>query len=304
MRKLLALATAAVGISAGSALAADMGVVRKAPPAPPPPAWDIAFGGAVMSDYNFRGVSQSNTGPSATAYIEPQIPIGFGTLYVGLAGYAIDWPSCTVTCPPGYGFTSPSAEIDIYGGWRNSWGPFSVDLGVLYYYYPKETFNGFTSDSDFWEIYAKFGYAITPSLSIGANIFYSPDVLNYSETFATLGIAADAEGIYAALTAKWVLPWTVGSLGAYVSGELGHWWLDDVGFIAAGLTDPSYTYWNVGLAFTYKVITVDLRYHGTDMSVADCAAFLLTGVPNRSNNWCDDRFIVAVKFDTALSQLK
>ena len=53
--------------------------------------------------------------------------------------------------------------------------------------------------------------------------------------------------------------------------------------IGAGLigTDPSYTYWNVGLAITYKTVTVDLRYHGTDQSVADCNSFLLVTPGNR-----------------------
>ena len=125
-----------------------------------------------MTDYNFRGVSQSNRGPSAGgAYFEPQLNTGFGTLYVGLAGYAIEWPS---TINPPFGFTDPSAEIDIYGGWRNTWGAFSLDLGLLYYYYPEEIFNGFTRDSDFLEIYAKGAYAITPAFTVGANAFSRP----------------------------------------------------------------------------------------------------------------------------------
>jgi uncharacterized protein (TIGR02001 family) len=305
MKKYAVAALAALALTAAPASAADLIAKAKPAAAPPAPAWDVAFGGVVMSDYNFRGVSQSNKGPSAGAYAEGQLTVPFGTLYAGLAGVAIDWPSCTAaTCPPGYGFTNPSAEIDITGGWRNTWGKFSLDLGFIYYYYPKETFNGATSDSDFWEIYAKAAYAITPDLTVGASIFYTPDLLNYSETFAASSISADAGAVYAALNAKWVLPWKHGDLGAFISGELGHWWIDDTGFIALGFTDPSYTYWNVGLAFTYKVFTLDLRYHGTDMSKADCGAFLLTGVPNRSNNWCDDTFIAALKFDTTLSALK
>ncbi|MPZ59349.1 MAG: hypothetical protein GEU91_23275 [Rhizobiales bacterium] len=303
MRKLVLSVVAASGLIA-PAFAADVPSATKAPPivaVATTPVFDIAFGGVVMSDYNFRGVSQSNRGPSGGAYVEPQFITPIGTLYVAVAGYAIDWPSGA-----GYGFTSPSAEIDFYGGWRNSWGPFSIDIGAIYYFYPKETFNGFTGDSDFWEVYGKLGYAITPDLSVGANVFYTPDLLNYGETFRTIGVAADASAVYASLTGKWVLPWKANDVGAFVSGELGHWWIDDAGFTnpLVGLTDPSYTYWNVGLGITYKAITLDLRYHGTDMSKADCGAFLVTGVPNRSNNWCDDTFIVALKFDTTVSALK
>jgi uncharacterized protein (TIGR02001 family) len=280
------------------AAAADLPRKVASPPPPPPPGppvFDIAFGGIIMSDYNFRGVSQSNKGPSAGAYVEPQFNTPIGTLYVGLAGYAINWPSGFA-----YGFTDPSAEIDFYGGWRGSFGPFSLDLGAIYYYYPKEIFNGFTSDSDFWEVYAKAGFAITPDLSIGGNVFYTPDLLNYSASFA----AAEVDAVYASATAKWVLPWKAGDLGAFISGEVGHWWIDDANWVAVGLSDPSYTYYNVGIAFTFKALTLDLRYHGTDQNVQDCANFLLVSVGNSSNNWCDDTFIVALKFDTTLNALK
>jgi uncharacterized protein (TIGR02001 family) len=306
MKKFLLPAVIAIAASVSQASAADLGkmVTKAAPPPAPAPTWDVAFGASVMSDYNFRGVSQSNKGASASAYFEPQFFTPVGTFYVGVAGYAIDWPSS-----PAYGFTNPSAEIDFYGGWRNTWGAFSLDLGFLYYYYPKEIWNGFTDNSDFWEVYAKLAYAITPDLVVGANAFYSPDVLNYSETFNTLanlglGIPGDAAGLYASGTLKWVTPWKWGDLGSFISGELGHWWIEKDAFIAAGYVNPSYTYYNAGLAFTYKALTLDLRYHGTDQDDADCAAFLLSAVGNPSNDWCGDTFIVSFKGDTTLNALK
>jgi len=301
--KKVVLSVVALAASMAPALAADLVKKGPAPVAVAAPAavspWDIAFGGVITTDYTFRGVSQSNRGPSAGAYFEPQFNTGFGTLYVGLAGYSIDWPSA-----PAYGFTDPSAEIDLYGGWRNTWGAFSLDLGLIYYYYPKEIFNGFTTDSDFLEIYAKASYAVTSAFTIGANVFYTPDLLNYGETFATAGINADAEAVYASLTAKWVTPWTYGDLGAYISGEVGHWWIDNNGWAAALLPDPSYTYYNAGIAFTYKAITLDLRYHGTDQNVAECRSFLLIGPGNPASKWCDDTFIASLKFDTTLMALK
>jgi hypothetical protein len=72
MKKLVLLATALAMIS-GSAFAADMPLkaVKAPPPAPFDP-WDVAFGGALMSDYIFRGVTQSNHQPSVAAYFEPR----------------------------------------------------------------------------------------------------------------------------------------------------------------------------------------------------------------------------------------
>ncbi len=296
------LAAGAFGLLLGAtAMAADYPVkALKAPPPPPPPAFDVAIGAVVWSDYNFRGVSQTNRGPSGGAYFEAQFNTSVGTWYAGIAAWGVDWPGT-----PAFGFTSPSAEIDIYGGWRNTWGAFSLDLGYIYYWYPREINNGFTTNSDFWEVYAKAAYAFTPDFTLGVNVFYTPDLLHYSQTFLTItGTATDATALYASLTAKWVLPWKSGDLGAYVSGELGHWWIKGAPFVAVGGVDPDYTYYNAGLAFTYKALTLDLRFHGNDMNTITCASFLLSAVGNPSNRWCGDAFIVALKFDTTLSALK
>jgi uncharacterized protein (TIGR02001 family) len=294
---------------AGPAMAADA-PVRKAPAAaaatPPPPPFDIAFGAAVSNDYNFRGVSQSNRGWSGGGYVEPQWNGPWGQFYLGVAGWRVDMPNT-----PAYLFTGMTSEIDLYGGWRKTFDKLSVDLGLIYYYYPGEKFNGLTNDSDFWEIYWKGSYAVTGDLTVGANVFYTPDLLHYSKTFAAVGVNQKAPSVYASLTGKYVLPWKQGDWGSYVSGELGHWWIDDSGFLAAGpalsgaaYTDPSYTYWNAGLAFTYKIWTLDLRYHGNDMGVLECTSFLVSVVGNPSNKWCKDAYIATLKFDTSWTALK
>lgn len=112
-------------------------------------------------------------------------------------------------------------------------------------------------------------------------------------------------GVYGSVSGSWTLPWKVGDFGASVSGELGRWWLDNVISTNTGLfVDPSYTYWNAGLSFTYKVITLDPRYHGTDQNRTECGDFLLVAVANPAIKWCSDTFIAALKFDTSLSALK
>jgi len=68
-----------------------------------------------------------------------------------------------------------------------------------------------------------------------------------------------------------------------------------------GTANPSYSYWNAGIAFTYKGLTLDLRYHGTDQSVQNCANFLVVGLGNQSNSWCDDEFVASLKFDTSVA---
>src|SRR6266702_5621955 len=103
MKKLALLATALAMVS-GSALAADMAV--KAVKAPPPAAfdpWDVAFGSAIMNDYIFRGITQSNHKPSVAAYFEPRYNITKDVqLYAGMSAESISFPN------------GAAAELDFY----------------------------------------------------------------------------------------------------------------------------------------------------------------------------------------------
>src|SRR5436305_10945945 len=124
--KNVALLATALAMVTGSAFAADMPL--KALKAPPPAAfdpWDIAFGGAVMSDYIFRGVTQSNHQASVTAYFEPRYNINKDLqLYVGTSVESISFAN------------RAAAEVDIYGGIRPTFGAFAFDIGVWGYLYP------------------------------------------------------------------------------------------------------------------------------------------------------------------------
>src|SRR6266568_5288895 len=113
MKKIALLATALAMVT-GSALAADMAVkaVKAPPPAPFEP-WDIAFGSAIMNDYIFRGITQSNHKPSVTAYFEPRYNVTKDVqLYVGTSFESISFPN------------RAAAEVDVYGGARVTLGAF------------------------------------------------------------------------------------------------------------------------------------------------------------------------------------
>src|SRR3979411_1983844 len=123
--KKLVLVAAALAIS-GSAFAADLHVKAvKAPPPPPFEPWDLAFGSAIMNDYIFRGVTQSNHKPSVAAYFEPRYNINKDVqLYIGTSFESISFPN------------RAAAEVDIYGGIRPTIGMFAFDFGVWGYLYP------------------------------------------------------------------------------------------------------------------------------------------------------------------------
>ncbi|HYV29579.1 MAG TPA: TorF family putative porin [Candidatus Binatia bacterium] len=339
--KKMVLVAAMLAMTAGSSLAADMAVKAvRAPPPPPFEPWDFAFGSALMNDYIFRGVTQSNHKPSVAAYFEPRYNLNKDLqLYIGVAGESISFPN------------RAAAEIDVYGGIRPTFGMFAFDFGVWGYLYPggqcfnsaafpgsgipgseigcvingNLPFNGNVAkkDASFYEGYAKVNVTLNDQWQVGVNEYYSPNFLN-------LG----AWGDYASITAKWTAPGTIfgtSGVGMYISGEFGRQWLGTsdsfygvtqfAGFpnYTAGIPEPSYNTWNVGVGFTYKVFTLDLRYSDTNLSKASCNAFT-SDYSTRSfspafitpinpggfgSNWCGATGIVKFSADlTAMTNLK
>ena len=283
MKKFLMSAVAAVTMCGTAAIAADMPVKAPRPAPAPVSPWDWAFGAALMSDYNFRGISQSNRGPSVTAYSETRYNVNPSVQFYLASQY---W---AVTLP-----TNPTAEVDMFGGVRFTVGNFGLDIGGMYYWYPRErqhatgvagapfpsypNGNLTLDQTDFWEVYGKATYeVIKDKFWLGANVYYSPSWLN-----------TGASGLYASGTAKIGLPsfqiaaFGMGEVGWYISGEGGYYWLGTTDVVPVVFTPaialPDYATWNVGIAFTWKVATLDLRYYDTNLSKENCYVF--TGDPN------------------------
>lgn len=267
MKKVVLSVVAALAVTAAPAFAADMPVKAKPimPVAAPSP-WDVAFGTSFATNYVLRGISQSDNKPSVSGYFEPRYNINPNVqLYVGLAGYSL-WS----------GYAGGAAtEWDLYGGVRLTFGALSFDFGLVYYFYP-----GATPDIDYLEGYAKAAYAVTDAFTLGANLTYSNDVANTGNTY-----------YWISGTAKYVLPITSVPFGIYVSGELGYQAYD-----FAGPVDT--TFWNAGIGFTYKAATLDLRYHDTDLSDAECV------VTGGATNYCGAAYVAKLSFDTTLNSIK
>ena len=210
--------------------------------------------------------------------------------------------------------------------------PLAFDFGFIYYWYPRErqvfqtapfvsgvgtaTFvnTGLAQtvrDSDYWEVYGKVTWdVIKDKFALGANFYYSPDWLG-----------SGAFGFYASGTAKLTMqsfnfPTLVGpkEVGWYISGEVGHYSLGTADkFVGVPAFDlPDYWTWNVGVAFTHGVFTLDLRYYDTDLTKQECfvATSDLRGMVGGTNpvgqsKWCGSAFVVATKFDlTVLTNVK
>jgi hypothetical protein len=96
-----------------------------------------------------------------------------------------------------------------------------------------------------------------------------------------------------------------------VSGELGRYFLGTTDGFYGFTKLPDYTYWNVGLTYTYKALSLDLRYHDTNLSKGECS--LITGnnaaiapIGNGSNQskWCSAAFIATLSVDITGASLK
>jgi uncharacterized protein (TIGR02001 family) len=302
MKKIVVSSLAALAVSAGSAFAAG------------PPKWDVAVGAGVVSDYLFRGVTQSNHKPSFGAYLEPRYNITPTVqAYAGIAYNTIRFAN------------DANSEIDFYGGIRPTIGKLALDLGLWYYYYPDGTCynssvagcraslangNVIKKDVSFWEVYFKPTYNFSDSFAVGGNLFYTPSFLN-----------SGADGTYLSATVKYTLPAMKNGVAMYVSGEFGRQWLGTsdrfygvTGF-PNGIDYADYNTWNIGLGWTWKVFTVDLRYTDTDLSKGNCNAFTsdhtASGIASTpinpggaSSNWCSARFTAKLSVDITTASFK
>ena len=315
MKKLASAAVIALGLSTPAALAADLTVpVLKAPAAAPAaatPLWDVAFGGALMNDYEFRGITQSAHKPSVAAYSELRYNFNPNLqFYYGNAGESIDFPN------------HAAAEIDFYGGVRPTIDKLALDFGFWYYYYPGgRNFTGIvpgpgpsdgalTGDSDanctngfvalnascnplkrnlsFWEVYGKATYT-------------------FSDTVILKLTAPSA--------------WFPKDWGGYFQGEFGYYWFGTTDAFYAvlpqfptGIKYPDYATWNLGVGLTWKVFTLDLRYWDTNLSKANCnvltgdhtatinpGAVTPTNPSGLQSNWCGATFVAKLSADLTVN---
>lgn len=157
---------------------------------------ESAFSGSLdfVSDYTFRGISQTNEDPA----LQLGLDYGFdGGFYVGAWGSNVDFV-------PGDG---ADFELDLYLGWAGDiTESVAIDLQLVRYIYPG-TSSGV--DYDYNEFIGVLSLAEVVDFTLG----YSNDAL-----------ASDEDGIYYAVSGSYGLPWWELSLDL----SLGYYDLDDV----------------------------------------------------------------------------
>lgn len=128
---------------------------------------DLAFNASAVSDYRYRGISQTRLRPALQAGVDYSHGSGF---YAGAWASTLRW----VRDSGGDGHL----ELDLYTGFKGTWDDgWGYDLGVLRYQYPR---NNLPVSANTTELYA--------ALSQG------PFTLKYSHSTTPLFGAADSRG--------------------------------------------------------------------------------------------------------------
>jgi uncharacterized protein (TIGR02001 family) len=145
---------------------------------------DLAFNVGAVSDYRYRGISQTHKKPA----LQGGVDFSMSGFYVGAWASQIDW----ITDIPG---GDSHVEVDVYGGYKGEIVKDSLgfDVGVLTYQYPSNKLN---PNANTTEIYGaltfgpgtlKYSHAVT-------NTFGNPDSKQsfYVDASATFDIGGFA----------------------------------------------------------------------------------------------------------------
>lgn len=191
-------------------------------------------GATIVSDYRFRGISQTDRRFAAQGTLTLGHRSGF---YATIWGSSID----------DYVAAAGDVELDLVFGWRRTFGNTTIDVGVLYYYYPGAEAVIPDYDSDFVEPYASIAHVFGPVTAKA--------IVNYAPSQSALSVGAGNEdNLYVAGDLSAAL-----GGGFSVSGHVGHSF--GPSFITLG---NEYSDWNVGLSYTAGPLTVGVQYVDTD----------------------------------------
>ena len=119
-------------------------------------------------DYVSRGITNSNSRACNPGYVEPSIDFRLSA-----------WRSERVVVQRRLRRRFRRREIDVAAGIGPAFGPLSLDLGYVHYFYTPEHVS-----PDYGEIFAKADYNFDDMFTVGGRVFFAPD-FNQSGNTAT-----------------------------------------------------------------------------------------------------------------------
>lgn len=227
------------------------------------PAPDIAVSGSAMliSDYRFRGVSQSDDRMALQGGI---------TLTHKDGAYAGAWASNL----SGWGtFGGANMELDLLAGYKRSLtGNLALDVGLTWYMYP-----GGADKSDFAEPYVKFSGTAGPT-SLTAGVAYAPKQEALGRWYRTGADAVSGtythpgsrgDNLYIWGDAAVALKGTPLSAKAHIGHSDGNRGLGPNATSVA--PTGAYWDWSVGMDAVWRNLTLGVAYVDTDIGRREAA---------------------------------
>lgn len=238
MRKtLLTAAVAGVFFLPAVVMAAD---------AAPTPTHTFSPNIGVVSDYLFRGVSQTRGGAALQGAVDYSHASG---LYAGVSASSITWVKDWL----GKG----SLEVDLYGGYKNTFagGDWNYDVGVIAYTYPGhgKAQPTFLANPNTTEVYGAIGYK-------WLTLKYSQAVSkNFIGWYGGPALDKDTRGSnYLELNAAYDLGDGWGINGHYGAQKVKN------SVTTAAAMDANYNDWKIGVTKDVGFGVVGLAYSDTD----------------------------------------
>lgn len=159
---------------------------------------EVAWNVGAVSDYVFRGYSQTTEDPAIFGGVDVTV----GSFYAGAWASNVDFGDDT------------DAEVDLYGGYRTEAAGFAIDVGVVGYLYVSQPTG---ADYDYAEFKAAASRAFGP-VTLGAAVYWSPDFFG-----------ADEEATYVEANAafspadKWTVSGAVGHQALDINADYATW---------------------------------------------------------------------------------
>lgn len=207
----------------------------------------------LVSDYRFRGVSQSDKEMAIQGGVTVTHKSGFyvGTWASNLAGWGT--------------FGGSNMELDVFGGYAFPLNDdLKLDVGLTWYMYP-----GGADNTDFVEPYVKLGIGSGPLTGL-VGVAYAPKqeaLGNFSNTPFSTGESED--NLYLWGDVAYAIPGTPLKLKGHVGYSDGNPGLGPNGTSLA--PTGKYVDWLLGVEGTLGPVTVGVSYVDTDISDAEAA---------------------------------
>jgi uncharacterized protein (TIGR02001 family) len=220
---------------------------------PPEPDYTLTGNLGIFSQYIFRGLTQTNEEPALQGGFDYAHKSGF---YAGTWGSNISWLRDFNSYSSG-----GSLELDIYGGYKGTFGKsdFGYDVGLLYYWYPGDVASG-SHKADTLELYGAVSWK------------WLTGKLSYSLTDKTFGVDDSGGTYYLDLTAAYPIPDSKFTVIAHYGIQKFKGNNGVVGCVKPSNDDcASYNDYKIGVNYSLpKDFTIGVFY--TDTSGMDSAA--------------------------------